>query len=477
MNGSADRTVPLCVDLDGTLVRTDLLLESFLTLLRERPLQALRAPVWLSGGKARLKAEIASRVDLSEVELPYRQEVVELVQAERAAGRPTVLVTGSHQSLADAVAVRMPLFDEVRGSDEHVNLTAERKRDWLVSRFGEGGFDYIGNDRDDLRVWPSARQAIAVSASNGVGADASVSFERVIDDPKPGLKDYVNLMRVHQWSKNALIAVPFLLAQQFGDPGATLAVVLGFFAMSLLASATYIANDMLDLQSDRRNTTKQHRALPSGRVSIARGAVVIGVLGLAALALASMLPSLFQVALAAYLILTLSYSFVLKRKALLDVIMLAALHTLRVVAGTLVIAAEWSFWLLAFSMFVFFSLALAKRVAELANLELSGRDAAPGRGYTVADRAFLTTTGIATGYLSVLIVALYINSEKVLRIYSQPMVLWLLCPVLMYWIGRIWIETTRGNMHEDPIVFALKDRESLFTAIVLGGIVTLAMAL
>jgi len=477
MNGSADRAVPLCVDLDGTLVRTDLLLESFLTLLREQPLQALRAPLWLAGGKARLKAEIASRVDFSTIELPYRPEIVELIERERGAGRPTVLVTGSHQSLADAVAARAPLFDEVRGSDERVNLTAERKRDWLVSRFGQGGFDYIGNDRDDLRVWPSARRAIAVSSSDGVAADPSIGFERVIDDPKPGFQDYLNLMRVHQWSKNALIAVPFLLDQRFGDPRATFAVVLGFFAMSLLASATYIVNDMLDLQADRRNSTKRHRALASGTVSIARGAVAAGVLGFVALVLALMLPPMFQLALAVYLVLTLSYSFALKRKAMLDVIMLAALHTLRVVAGTLAIGAEWSFWLLAFSLFVFFSLALAKRVAELANLALAGRDMAPGRGYTVGDRAFLTMVGVSTGYLSVLVVALYINSAKVLRVYSEPMLLWLVCPVLMYWIGRIWLETSRGNMHEDPIVFALKDRESLYTAIVLGAIVMLAMVL
>ena len=474
MKDAVDRAVPLCVDLDGTLVRTDLLFESFLTLLRERPLQALRAPLWLLDGKARLKAEIAARVDLAEIELPYRAEVVELIERERGQ-RPIVLVTGTHQSLADIVAARSGLFDEVHGSSADVNLTAERKRDWLVGRFGEGGFDYIGNDEDDLKVWPAAREAIAVSTPGGIAREKSIDFARVIDDERPGVRDYVNLMRVHQWSKNALIAVPFLLDQRLGDPRATVAVLLAFLAMSLLASATYIVNDMLDLQSDRRNATKCRRALPSGRVSIRRGAAVVGVLSGAAVLLAAFLPPLFQAALAAYLALTLLYSFALKRKAVLDVIVLAALHTLRVIAGTLAIAAEWSFWLLAFSMFVFFSLALAKRVAELTNLALAGRESSPGRGYSVADRAFLSSTGITAGYLSVLIVALYINSEKVVRVYSEPMILWLLCPVLMYWIGRIWLETSRGNMHEDPIVFALKDRESLFTALLLGLIVVLAM--
>jgi len=476
MSDAIDSPVPLCVDLDGTLLRTDLLHESFLTLLREQPLQACRAPFWLAAGKARLKSEIAARVDFSAAELPYREEVVELIERERV-HRPTILVTGTHQSLADVIGERSQLFDEVHGSNEHVNLTAERKRDWLVSRFGEGGFDYVGNDRDDLKVWPSARKCFAVSSKDGVAGDSAIVFEPLIDDPAPGLRDYLGLMRIHQWSKNALIVVPFLLDQRFGDLSAAIAVLLGLLAMGFLASATYIVNDLLDLQADRRNATKGQRALPSGRIPIARGLLVMGALAATSLAITLFLPLLFGLALATYLVLTLLYSFLLKRRPVIDVIMLAALHTLRVIAGTLVIAAEWSFWLLAFSMFVFFSLAIAKRVAELTNLARAGRSDAMGRGYTVADLPFLTSMGISTGYLSVLVVALYINGEKVVRVYSQPMLLWLLCPVLMYWIGHIWLKTARGEMHEDPIVFALKDQASQAAVLLLGAIVALAMVL
>ena len=477
MSQSPVSTVPLCVDLDGTLVRSDMLFESLLTLVKERPFEALRAPLWLAtGGKARLKAEIASRVDLSEAELPMRDEVVAYVGAERA-HRRTVLVTGAHQSLAEAVARRAAVFDEVHGSDERTNLTASRKRDWLVGRFGEGGFDYIGNDRDDLAVWPAAREALAVSPVRGIAADPSVRFARVFSSEDPSARDYLSLMRVHQWSKNALVGVPFLLDHRLGDPQATFAVLLGFLAMSLLASATYIVNDMLDLQSDRLNATKRRRALPSGRVPIARGFAVIAALLAATLALCAALPPAFVAALAVYLALTLGYSFALKRRALVDVITIAVLHTLRVVAGTLLIGAEWSFWLLAFSLFVFYSLALAKRVAELTNLLAAGREAPSGRGYTVADLPMLTTTGVSTGYLSVLVVALYINSDKVVEVYAEPMALWLVCPLLMFWIGRLWLRTSRGLMHEDPIVFALRDRVSLITVLLLGAILAVANAL
>ena len=464
----------MCVDLDGTLVRTDLLFESFFSLLKTHPLEALRVPLWLfRGGKHGLKAEIAARVDFSEVELPYHEELLEFVQAERA-HRRTVLVTGTHQSLADAVALRTGVFDEVRGSDETVNLTGANKRDWLVRRFGEGRFDYVGNDRDDLIVWPAAREMLVVSSPEGIVRGSDVRFMRVFDDSSPRLRDYLGLIRAHQWAKNALIAVPFLLDQRLGDAQALFAVVLAFFAMSLLASATYIVNDLLDLQSDRLNRTKARRALPSGRVPIRRALLVIIALLVAVAAIAAFMPHAFNVLLLVYLVLTLLYSFVLKRKVLVDVITIAALHTLRVIGGTLVIGAEWSFWLLAFSVFVFFSLALAKRVAELANLVAEQRDTSPGRGYTVDDMPILTMMGVSTGYLSVLIVALYINGEKVQRLYDEPMLLWLVCPVLIYWIGRLWMMTSRGLMHEDPIVFALKDRVSLYTALVLGSIVAVA---
>jgi len=392
--------VPLCVDLDGTLLRSDMLYESFLMLARQKPLSALKAPLWLMKGKANLKAEIAARIDYEDIYLPMNEEVVSYVkEARETHQRPVALVTGSHQSLADSIAQKTGLFDRVQGSDATTNLTRERKRDWLVSEYGKGGFDYIGNDSDDLIVWPEARQALAVSKEGGIASQANHDFSKVFPDERPGIRDFFSLMRIHQWSKNALILVPFVLDKRFDDMSALVLILVAFVAMSLLCSATYILNDMLDLQADRRNATKSKRALASGRVSLATGAKTMFLLFSGSMMLTAFLPLEFNTILASYLVLTLMYSFYLKRIALLDVIMIAALHTLRVIAGTVAISAAWSFWLLAFSMFVFFSLALAKRVAELINLENSGKTSTYGRDYQTTDKPLLLGMGISTGYL------------------------------------------------------------------------------
>jgi len=473
MSSTKNAEVPLCVDLDGTLVNTDLLFESALMLIRQEPVCVFKLPIWLLKGKANLKHQIAKRVDLSSAIIPYNQDVIDFVKSQRSQ-RPTVLVTGSHQSIADLVGAQTELFDRVQGSDETVNLTNHRKRDWLLKEYGENGFDYIGNDTDDLQVWPAAREAMAVSTPNGITTQSAQSFSKVFNKTPSSAKDFLSLLRVHQWSKNVLILVPFLLDQRFGDWPATLSIVLAFLAMCLLASMTYIFNDMLDLQADRLNATKAKRALPSGKISLATGIKTMAVLLLLLLAICLFLPAAFNLILLSYLLLTLLYSFYWKQVAMLDVCTIAALHTIRVIGGTVAIQAQWSFWLLAFSMFIFFSLALAKRGAELINLKNAGKSSTVGRDYRVADIPVITASGISTGYLSVLIVALYINSDKVRVMYSTPEFLWLVCPVLMYWIGRIWMKTSRGEMHEDPIIFAMRDRVSLDTVGLMAVIVLAA---
>jgi len=473
MANANSNTVPLCVDLDGTLVRSDMLIESILILARQSPWSLFKLPHWLIKGKSVLKHEVAQRCDLSDAVVPYNQEVIDYVTNERSK-RKAVLVTGSHHSIAELVQQQTGLFDEIKGSDESVNLTSHRKGEWLVSEFGEQGFDYIGNDSDDLNVWPLAREAMVVSRPNGIVSKTSQTFSKIFELPSTNVKDYLSLLRVHQWSKNVLVLVPFALDQRFGDWPSTFAILLAFFAMCLLASLTYIVNDMLDLQADRQNETKAKRALPSTRITLEEGAKIGLLLALAVVILGFFLPAAFNLILLCYTAMTLSYSFVLKRYVILDVCMIAALHTLRVVGGTVAIAAEWSFWLLAFSMFIFFSLALAKRVAELINLQKANKEKTLGRDYRVSDLPVLISTGVSTGYLSVLIVALYINSDKVRVMYNTPDFLWLVCPILMYWIGRLWMITARGEMHEDPIIFAMRDRTSLDIAGVVAVVVVAA---
>ena len=467
----------LCVDLDGTFVHTDLLLESLLCLLRQQPFYLFLLPFWWFRGKAYLKSEIASRVDFSAAHLPLNQKVVDYINSAKQLGSHIVLVTGTHQSLADAISggVATGLFDEVKGTSGNTNLTNVRKRDWLVERFGSKGFDYIGNDTDDLSVWPDANKAMAVSGKQGIVTKTDLEFNTVFEVPAATLRDYLKMIRVHQWSKNALIFVPFFLGYRDFEISALITLVGAFFAMSLLASATYITNDMLDLQADRQNKTKCKRMLASGRVSLWTGFQAMFLMLCAVLVLMLYLPAGFNIALGIYTVTTLLYSFELKQRVLVDVIVLAGLYTIRVIAGTLAIAAPWSFWLLAFSMFTFFSLALAKRVAELINLEREGKNNAVGRKYSVSDISVLQSMGIATGFLSVLIVALYINGEKVAEMYSYPMLLWLVCPILMYWIGRLWLVTARGHMDEDPIVFVMRDGPSRLAVVLIVSVVVIAM--
>ena len=458
------KPIPLCVDLDGTLIKTDLLIESVLDLIKRKPWYLLYLPLWIYRGKAYLKAAVASRVDFTEADFPLNNEVVDYVREQRQI-RQTLLVSGSHQSLVDAVAASTDLFDKTCGSDEQTNLTGQNKRDWLVAEFGVGGFDYIGNDQDDNLVWPSAREALLVSKPNGIVEKTSIDFNRVFITDKPRLSDYLKLMRVHQWVKNFLILVPLFLGQLVGDPEAVAAIIPAFLAMSLLASATYIFNDMLDLQSDRENANKSKRALASGQISILAGCKLICLLMTGVLLLALMLPAGFNLMLGLYLLATLAYSFVLKRKEIVDVLMIAGLHTMRVIAGTVAIDVDWSFWLLAFSMFMFFSLALAKRVAELKNMVASGRMQTTGRGYHVDDIPVLLAMGVSSGLASILIIAMYINGDKVQQLYNHPYYLWLVCPIFMYWITRIWMKTSRGEMNEDPVLFAIRDRVSHVVAL------------
>ena len=457
------KTVPLCVDLDGTLIKTDLLLESLLKLIKKNPLAVFLFPFWLLRGKANFKSQIAKRVDISANTLPYNQEVIEYIKCN---SRKTILVTGTNWRLASRVAEYLGIFHDVAASDEHINLTKANKRDHLVERFGENGFDYIGNDKDDWPVWTAARNVLVVSTDNKYLRDTKKVFTpiKVFSLPKATFRDYIKAIRVHQWVKNLLIFIPFLLEHQLNNFAALQILILGFVCLSFLASLTYIINDLLDLESDRRNETKKLRAFASGTLTIKQGLVLMAMLAVTVAITAPLLPIPFLLVLGAYFISTLSYSFYFKTVAMLDVCVLASLYTLRVIGGGFAINSELSFWLLAFSMFFFLSLALAKRVSELENLKQQQRQASNGRAYQVIDLPMLTSAGVASGILSIAVVALYINGDKVLQMYPLPQALWLICPLLLYWIGRVWMITARGEMHEDPILFAIRDHTSILTA-------------
>lgn len=466
--------IPLCVDLDGTLCRSDTLFECLLLTLKREPVRLLQLPAWLLRGRATLKQELAAGADLDPERLPYHKEFVEWLRAERERGRELVLCTAADRSVAQAVADHLGLFSSVIASDGTHNLRGEAKRAELVRRYGERGYDYAGNDTTDFAVWSSARQSVVVSASNAVAARATdlAPTERRFAAASAGLLTWLKALRVHQWSKNLLVLVPFVLAYKF-NIGSLEAALMAFLAFSLCASSVYLLNDLLDLAADRAHPRKRRRPFARGALPLSHGLLMSALLLAAAFTLAAWLPPRFFMVLGFYYAVTLAYSLHLKRVATIDVMLLAGLYTLRLVAGGAATLTPLSFWLLAFSMFIFLSLAVIKRYTELWQSKEGGNGKPAGRGYHADDLPMIGALGVAAGYSAVLVLALYVNSPQA-KAYADSKWLWLLCPLLLYWISRAWMLAHRGRMTDDPLVFALTDRVSLFIGLLMTMVVAAA---
>jgi 4-hydroxybenzoate polyprenyltransferase len=461
------------VDLDGTLIRTDLLLESTLALLKRNPLYFFVLPFWLLGGRANLKRHVAQRTNVDIASLPWDSRVMELLQVQRR-GRPVVLCTASDHLLADAVARHLGCFDRVIASDGSRNLSGHRKAEVLVEAYGEKGFDYAGNETRDLAIWKHARHAYVVNADEGLAARAGRICEvaAVLPRKPVGLRTWVKALRLHQWLKNVLVFVPLLAAHKLLQPTALMHTIAAFAIFGVCASGVYVLNDLLDLGVDRMHPRKRERPFASGRLPLIVGIVAAPLLTVIAFAAAYALDPHFALVLLGYYVLTLAYSLRLKQIVMLDVLVLAGLYTVRIIAGTVAIASGLSFWLLAFSMFLFLSLALLKRYTELVVQRDAGNAQAHGRGYAVTDASLLAMLGGASGYLSVLVLALYIDSTASAALYHHPQWLWLMCPLLLYWISRVWIIAHRGAMNDDPVVFAVTDNVSRIV-LILGGLAVL----
>jgi len=473
MNSAAP---PLCVDLDGTLTPIDTLHESLLGLAKEAPVALLSLPGWLAQGKAEFKHQIASRVTLDASTLPYHDALLAWLRSERASGRKLVLVTAANRSIAEAVANHLQVFDDVIANDGGENLSGERKRLALVQRFGEKGYDYAGNDSVDLGVWKSARQAIVVGPpALARRAQQVAELGPVFAGTQPSLKLWIKAARLYQWVKNLLIFVPALLAHAITQPTVLLHAVLAFIAFGLCASSVYLINDLLDLPADRRHKRKRFRPFASGALPARSGALVSAALLITAAIIAALTNIYFCVVLAAYYVVTWAYSLRLKRAALIDVMTLAGLYTIRIIAGSAAVLIAPSFWLLAFSIFLFLSLGIVKRYAELEDARQAGKAGGHGRGYGTEDLPLLMNLGTAAGYCAIVVMALYINSADSQALYKHAKPLWLICPLMLFWISRVWLLTTRGKMHDDPVIFALRDRASLLLFVVIGAIVALAI--
>jgi len=473
---SAPACVPLCVDLDGTLIRSDLLVESALALIAHNPLSIFLMMGWLLRGKAYLKQAIAFRVAIDVAHLPYNQEVLAWVREQQPV-RPVILCTASAARLAEEVAVHVGGFDKVLASDGERNLSGSNKAQALIDRYGERGFDYVGNARVDLKVWKHARAAITVESGEALSKAAAqlTTVEKRFGLPGMSLRHWLKALRVHQWVKNALVFLPLLAAHRLFEVGDVLAAALAFVCFSLCASSVYITNDLLDLAADRRHHRKKNRPFAAGHLPLVVGPIAAAGLLLVSFALASLLHEVFVAVLAGYYLLTSAYSLRFKRLVMLDVVVLATLYTSRIVAGTAAIHSKPSFWLLAFSMFIFLSLAMVKRYIELLSAQKAGKINASGRGYDVGDIPLIQSLGAASGYLSVLVLALYIDSPDSRVLYRHPHYLWLLCPLLLYWISRTWAIAHRGVMHDDPVVFAVTDRLSRLLLVIAAAVILFAI--
>lgn len=467
----------IVVDLDGTLVNSDMLVENLFLFLRLHPLRFFSLLLWLFKGKAFFKRSLADAIVPDAHALPYNKPLLSWLQQQHEAGHRLVLATASDLRIARRVANHVGLFDEVIGT-ESMNLSSGNKRNVLVERFGERGYEYVGNSSADFVVWQSASIIHVANPERGVLHKARNLGELgMVFDERPNYwRTLLKALRVHQWTKNMLLFIPLLASHRVLELSLLWNGFIAFIAFSACASSVYLLNDLLDLPDDRQHPTKRHRPLAAGTLPILHALFLIPILLLISLVLSLwLLPLSFAGVLASYYTLTLAYSLWLKRMVMVDVVMLSMLYTIRVIAGTAAMTLIITFWIFAFCMFIFLSLAFVKRYTELRDARQNGKqDKSAGRGYYPADFELLASLGGASGYISVLVLALYINEAASATLYHSPEWLWAACPLLLFWLSRTWLLAHRGQMHDDPIVFALRDSVSRWTGLIFLGVFALA---
>lgn len=457
----------IVTDLDQTLVKTDLTIESILKFVSRNPINIFVLIGWMIKGRSVMKAKLAE-VAMPNIDMvPLNQEVVDYLQTKKASGATLVLASASNLSVVEKVAQRLGIFDHVFGSQPGNNLKGSDKADALIERFGEGAFVYLGDSPADLSIWKSAQRAVTVGAGKALRRKAEHAAQECEHiqlesrTAKTWWRGVTKQLRPHQWSKNVLIFVPAFAAQEFAIT-TLIACVLALISFSLTASSVYVINDLLDLEADRAHPRKRLRPFASGALPIKDGFVLAPMLLGAALLIGSLfLPFIFVATLAGYFVLTLSYSLILKQKIMVDVFVLAALYTIRIVAGGTATEIPMSPWLLGFSLFFFLALALIKRIAELVDIIQNDRGRASKRDYTEIDLGTIQSLAAAAGYAAIVVLTFYFTSPEATSLYGSPELLWGVSPLLLFWISRMLALASRGHMDDDPIVFSAKDRTSL----------------
>lgn len=454
----------IAVDLDGTLLDSDFLIEIAFAFVRENPINIFKLFMWLVKGKAYLKSQLSKRIDYDITNLPYNRPLLDWLHKQKKLGCSLVLVTATHERYANLIADHLGIFDTVYGTTSELNLSSYNKRDLLVNQYGKNGFEYIGNAMVDIPIWQVASKAHVVNPELGV-CNKVHKYGNVgmVFNTLPGyIRSLLKALRLHQWAKNSLIFVTLAASHQLLEIELLLNGFIAFVLFGLCASGVYLLNDLLDLEDDRHHSSKCNRPLASGAYPIKHAIFLIPFLLLTTFYLSwLMLPAWFTLVLGIYYILTVAYSFWLKRVVMMDVITLALLYTIRIVAGAAAFELEITFWILAFSFFIFLSLALVKRYTELHEARnKGGNEMTRGRGYYPSDLELLSSLGSSSGYVAVLVLALYIQDATTGSLYQFPELIWLACPLLLFWISRVWLLSHRGEMYDDPVLFAVKDKVS-----------------
>ncbi|QWC98990.1 UbiA family prenyltransferase [Polynucleobacter paneuropaeus] len=470
-----NNSIPLAVDLDGTLIQGDLFFESILSLIKQNPLHVFYIVVWIFGGIAYLKKRVALIADINLTLIQYNQDLIKFL-LEKKKNTKLILCSGSDELFLNKINDHLKIFDEVIGSNGKINLTGINKAKYLIEKYGHKGYQYIGNSSIDFPVWRGAISGWVISDSEELIKRAkSINGLESLPFVKSSASSPVwKLIRPHQWLKNALIFIPLITAPNLPSLLDVGLLFLAFFSFSFCASSVYILNDLFDLESDRAHDIKRFRPLASGVISIPRSIGLSIILLLAATIIAFFINPEYFILMAGYFLLTLCYTLGIKKLVLTDCFTLGILYTLRIIVGAIVLTLQVSFWLLAFSFFLFLSLALIKRYSEIICTACKSSSSIPGRGYLIGDAPMIQVLGVATGCISGLVFALYINSERINLAFHRGEFLLGMVPLILFWISFMWLQASRGNMHIDPLVYAISNRTSQAVGII--GIVLVIAA-
>ncbi|MFT4886426.1 MAG: 4-hydroxybenzoate polyprenyltransferase [Pseudohongiellaceae bacterium] len=476
----ANHKLPLFVDLDGTLIKSDWMLEAILAMVRDNPFSIFQMLIWLAKGRSSLKRHLAEAVVIDIALLPFNPEFLEFLKKEKHSHRELILISASDQKAVTAASDHYGLFDMAIGSDGIVNLKSEAKLARIKAYVEGGSFSYAGNSADDFKVWQAADEIVVVNAESSIAEKIKSSNPQQrplleFDTPPSLLPRLFNAMRPHQWLKNFLIFLPLILSHRLSETDLLVLAALAFISFSLCASSVYFVNDMLDIQSDRQHNSKSKRPFAAGTLPLAYGVFGAPLLFLLSLVFASLVGTEFFAVLIGYWLITCLYSLYLKRLYLIDVVTLSLLYTLRIIAGSAAIAITTTDWLIAFSGFLFLGLALLKRTTELRNLVIDGQVSTQGRDYSTDRLLVVTVLGVMSSAASVLVFMVYINAANITLLYDSPELLWAICPLQIAMLARVWLKAHAGTLDEDPVLFASHDRLSQIMLILSGTIFWLAI--